>query len=147
MPGWSSRDFTVAEAAAMSGMHRANIDIIIHRAKGCEVLVSEKRKYRRWFSPRDISVLRVGHELERAGRNWLTALAQALEHLEHPPPPDAVLVVPAMSVSATSGKIISDRDVPRLPVEASTVLIPIGKIVADIVGRCAHIKETPVVAV
>ncbi|ODT06978.1 MAG: hypothetical protein ABS58_09315 [Mesorhizobium sp. SCN 65-20] len=145
---WTSRDFTVAECAALSGIHRANIDLIIHRAKGCEVLFSEKRGYRRWFSPRDIAVLRIAFEFERGGRSWLSALGTAFDHLQEPPPADALLVLTPAPVRASGGpRIISDRDVPRLPIERSTLLVPIGKIVAEIVDRCAHIKETPVVAV
>lgn len=141
MTGWSSRDFTVAECAAMSGIHRANIDLIVHRAKDCDVLFSERRGRNRWFSPRDIAVLRIAYECERAGQTWLTALARAFEHLQEPPQADAVLVFKAKSVSASSGRLIPDRDVERLRVEESLVLIPIGRIVADI------IKEVAIVAV
>lgn len=145
---WDRRDFTVAECAAMSGIHRANIDLIVHRAKGCEMLFSEKRGHRRWFSPRDIAVLRLAYECERSGQRWLSALGRAFEHLQEPPAPDAVLVFRAMSTAISSGRLIPDRDVERLPVDEAIVLIPIGKIVADIIERCAAIhKEADLVAV
>lgn len=139
---WDRRDLTVAEAAALSGIHRANIDLIVHRAKDCDVLFSEKRGRNRWFSPRDVAVLRIAYECERAGQTWLSALARAFEHLQEPPAADAVMVFRANSVSASSGRVIPDRDVERLPVDEATVLIPVGKIVADIIERCvAIIKE------
>lgn len=148
MVDWTSRDFTVAECAAMSGIHRANIDLIVHRAKGCDVLFSEKRGRNRWFSPQDIAVLRIAYECERAGQTWLAALARAFEHLQDQPAADAVMVFRANSVSAVSGRLIPDRDVERLPVDEAIVLIPVGKIVWGIVERCDAIeKEADIVAV
>ena len=138
---WDRRDLTVAEAAALSGIHRANIDLIVHRAKDCDVLFSEKRGRNRWFSPRDVAVLRIAYECERAGQTWLNALARAFEHLQEPPAADAVMVFRANSVSAFSGRIIPDRDVERLPVDEAIVLIPIGKIVSGITERCAAIYK------
>lgn len=141
MVDWISRDFTVAECAAVSGIHRANIDLIVHRAKDCDVLFSEKRGRNRWFSPRDIAVLRIAYECERAGQTWLTALARAFEHLQDQPAADAVMVFRANSVSAVSGRLIPDRDVERLPVDEAIVLIPVGKIVAGIIERCDAIEK------
>lgn len=134
---WTARIFSVAEAAAISGIHRANIDLIIHRARDCEVLFSEKRKHRRWFCPRDVAVLRIAYECERAGQTWLTALARAFEHLQDPPSSDAILAFDSKSVSCRSGRIITALE----PVDKSTVLIPIGKIVADIVTKCDDIHK------
>ncbi|WP_417426258.1 terminase TerL endonuclease subunit [Hoeflea sp.] len=91
----------------MAGVHRAHIDVIINRAKPLEVLFSERRKGRRWFSAKDIAVLRIAHELGRAGRLWNTAIAQAFTHLEHPPPRDAILIIPVMSVSHTTGRVLT----------------------------------------
>lgn len=138
---WDRRDFSVAEAAALSGIHRANIDLIVHRAKDCDVLFSEKRGRNRWFSPRDIAVLRIAYECERAGQTWLTALARAFEHLQDQSAADAVLVFRANSVSAFSGRLIPDRDIERLPVDEAIVLIPIGKIVSGIIERCDTIEK------
>lgn len=139
---WTAREFAVAEAASVAGIHRAHLDVIISRASGADVLFSEKRKHRRWFSPKDITVLRLAHELERAGRNWLTAIAQAFEHLGQPPPPDAVLIIPTMSISARSGRVLTGLPKP-LPSESFAVL-PIGRIAAEIIAACEQLKETPI---
>ena len=140
---WTERAYTRAEAASTAGLHLATMDVIIHRAKPLATLFSEKRKSRRWFSPIDIAVLRLGYELERAGRNWSTAIAQAFEHLGQPPPPDALLVVPVMSVSARSGRVLTGLTVPLLSSESMAVF-PIGRIVADIVAACDKLKETAI---
>ncbi len=140
---WDRRDFTVAEAAALSGTHRAHIDLLIHRAKEIDTLFSEKRGRNRWFSIRDICVLRVAFELERAGRTWLNAIGVAFDHLfDGPPEPDALLIAPAVQQRACGlPRIISDREVPRLIFERSEIIVPIGRIVANI------IKEAEFVAV
>jgi len=136
---WETRDFTVAEAANMSGLHRATLDVIIHRARHLDVLFSERRKHRRWFSEKDIAVLRVAYDLERAGRDWATALAQAFEHLSQPPPHDALLVVPAASVSARSGRVVTGlTDI--IPT-SSFIVLPLGKIAAEIQARCEQLQE------
>lgn len=127
--GWTSRDLTVAEAARVVGLSRAHLDVIIHRTKPLQDLYSAKRKGGRFFSPKDITVLRVALELERAGRNWTTAIAQAFQHLENPPPRDALLVVPVGSVSCTSGRMLTGLPDP-LP-SASFITIPIGRIAAE----------------
>lgn len=142
---WTSRDFTVAEAAQLAGLHRAHLDVIVNRAKDIDVLFSEKRKSRRWFSPRDIAVLRLAHELERGGRDWLTAIAQAFEHLSRPPPHDALLIVPVMSVSARSGRVVTGLPDP-IPT-ASFITLPIGKTAAEIEAACEQLKEAALVAV
>ncbi|CAN7500856.1 hypothetical protein [Mesorhizobium caraganae] len=138
------REFALAEAADLAGLHRNTLDQWVFRAKDVDVLFSERRGRNRWFSPRDISVLRVGYELERAGRGWLTAIAQAFEVLQHLPPDDAILVVDVMSVSAKAGRIICDRDVERLAVDKSKILVPIGAISAEILARCAELESADV---
>ena len=135
MTAWTLRDITVAEAAKLCGLHRKHLDMIVRRNRACEALFTEKRKGRRWFSARDVCVLRLAYECERAGDNWLTAIARAFEFLQAEPPPDAVLVFPATSTSSRSGRIISDRDVPRVQVAETVVLIPIGRICSDILER------------
>ncbi|MBY5630415.1 hypothetical protein HFO42_20210 [Rhizobium leguminosarum] len=142
---WTERVFTRAEAATLSGLHPVTLDVLLHRTKPLAPLYSEKRKGRRWFSAKDITVLRVAYELERAGRNWPTAIAQGFQHLDTPPPDDALLVVPVLSVSATSGRVLAG--LPALPGGGSMIVLPIGKITADIVAACEQIKETAVVAV
>lgn len=147
MAEWTARDFSVAEAAALAGLRRGTLDAWVHRIREAEILFSERRGDRRWFSPQDICILRVGYELERAGRNWLTAIGQAFEHLQQQPPDNAVLVVDVMSVSSASGRIISARDVECLAVDKSKILVPIGTISADIIARCAEIYGGADVAV
>ncbi|MFQ6181658.1 hypothetical protein ACLMJV_06835 [Sinorhizobium meliloti] len=142
---WTSRDFTVAEAAQIAGLHRATLDWQVHRARHVDFLFSEKRKHRRFFSPQDITALRLAHELERGGKDWLTAIAQAFEVLQQPPHADALLVVPVMSVSARSGRVITSLPDP-IPT-ASFITLPIGKIAADIEAACEQLKETASVAV
>ncbi|NRQ18763.1 hypothetical protein [Ensifer sesbaniae] len=142
---WETRDYTVAEAANLAGLHRATLDVVVHRARHLDVLFSERRKHRRWFSAKDICVLRVGYELERTGRDWATALAQAFEHLSQPPPSDALLVVPAMSVSARSGRVVAGLS--DLIPTASFIVLPLGKIAAEIQARCEQIQEAPSVAI
>lgn len=142
MNGWTTRGWTAAEAAALCGLHRSQLDLLIHRAKHVSTLFCEKRGSRRWFSLRDISVLRIAFDLERAGRTWLTAIGAAFDNLEHPPAADALLIAPAVIKRACGlPRIICDRDVPRLNFERSEIIVPIGRIVADI------IKESEFVAV
>lgn len=128
MPHWTAREFTRSEAADLAGLNVNTLDVIIHRTKPLQSLYSERRRGGRFFSTKDITVLRVAQELERAGRNWTTAIAQAFEHLEHPPPADALLVVPVASVSATSGRLLTGLPDP-LP-SSSFICINIGAIAA-----------------
>ena len=130
---WKSRDITVAEAARIVGLSRKHLDVIISRNRSLDVLFSEKRKGRRWFSLQDVSVIRIAFELERAGRTWLTAIAAAFDNLQEPPAEDAMLIAPAViRRGCGSPRIISDRDVPRLQFDVSTIVIPIGKICQSI---------------
>jgi hypothetical protein len=128
---WDRRNLTVAEAAAMSGIRRSQVDLLIHRAKAVETLFSEKRGSRRWFSPRDVCVLRIAFELERSGRNWLTAIGTAFDNLfDGPPEPDALLIAPAVQKRACGLPYIAKQ--PPAVFERSEIIIPIGRIVADI---------------
>ncbi|WP_135866687.1 hypothetical protein [Mesorhizobium sp. M8A.F.Ca.ET.213.01.1.1] len=126
----------------MCGLHRGQLDLLIHRAKAVAVLFCEKRGSRRWFSLRDIAVLRIAYDLERAGRTWLTAIGAAFDNLEHPPDSDSLLIAPAVQKRGCGRpRIIADRDVPRLNFERSEIIVPIGRIVSSI------LKEAEVVAV
>lgn len=136
---WADREFTRAEAAQLTGLHPKTLDVIIHRANGLEALFSERRKGRRWFSPKDIAVLRIGYELNRAGRNWNVAIAQAFEHLAAQPPGDAILITPVLSVSPRSGRVLSGLS--GLPGDASMIVLPIGKTAADIVAACKELDS------
>src|SRR5690606_968044 len=106
---WRERAYTVDEAATLAGLRRATLDVWVMRQPA--ELFSEKRGARRWFSPMDISVLRLSRELERSGKVLLTAIACAFEHLQQPPAEDAVFVIDAETVSSRGGRFIADRDV------------------------------------
>ncbi|RUU92802.1 hypothetical protein EOB59_05440 [Mesorhizobium sp. M7A.F.Ca.MR.176.00.0.0] len=142
---WTSRGFTVAEAAQLAGLHRSALDVIIHRARHVSVLWSEKRATRRWFSPRDICVLRIAHELERSGRSWLMSIGTAFDNLEHPPTADTLLVAPAV-IRRGCGlpRVIPERDANRLPFDVSTIVVPFGRICNDIIARCAELESSRV---
>ncbi|MBU2483895.1 MAG: hypothetical protein KKG78_02330 [Alphaproteobacteria bacterium] len=134
---WTSRDLTVARAAQIVGLSRAHLDVIISRNKNLEILFSEKRKGRRWFSVRDIAVLRIAFELENAGRNWLSAIATAFDNLQEPPAADALLIAPAVRKRACGLPYIADR--PPDVFERSEVIIPIGRIVAEIIKEADNV--------
>jgi len=142
---WTARFFSRDEAAGVCGMPRGSLDSLIHRARDAAVLFCEKRGSRRWFSPKDITVLRVAYDLERGGMSWLMAIGQAFDNLERPPPPDALLVGPVV-IKRGCGlpRMIADRDVPRQQFEVSTFICPIGKIAADVQSRCATLGAADV---
>lgn len=137
---WRDRAYTTDEAATLSGLKRGQIDVWVSRLPA--ELFSEKRGQRRWFSPQDICTLRLAHELERGGMVLLTAVACAYEHLTEPPAADAVLVVNAGAVSAKAGQFISDRDVERLRIDRSKILIPAGALCAAIISSAAALYDT-----
>jgi len=136
---WRERAFTAAEAADLAGIRRNVLDMWTIRQPA--ELFSEKRGYRRWFSPQDISILAMAHQLERAGITLLTAIACAYEHMQEPPAPDAVFVIEAGRTSCKAGRFIADRDVARLHVDKSLILIPVGQIVAGITAACADLRR------
>lgn len=137
MTAWSTRDFTVAEAAELCGLSLGHFRVILHRNRHIQTLFSEKRQGRRWFSLKDICVLRIGHVLERFGRTYLMGISDAFENLDQPPDAEAVMVLTLGRSLPVPRRIISDRDVPRLPVDEGTLLVPIGRIVADIIKEAA----------
>ncbi len=131
---WSVRDLTREDAARLCGMPAGTLASLIHRARDVSVLFTERRKGRRWFSLRDIAVLRIGAELEKAGAVWLQALADAYNALQQPPPPDAILVAPTFPMKGSGGpRLIADRDVPRLLIDRTYALVPIGLICQTII--------------
>ncbi|AID29850.1 hypothetical protein MCHK_2036 [Mesorhizobium huakuii 7653R] len=140
MDAWLHRAFTREECAMLCGIPRGSLDVLTHRARGVSVLFTEKRGTKRWFSVKDIAVLRIAHELERSGRSWLMALGTAFDNLEQPPDPDALLIAPAV-IRRGCGlpRIVADRDVPRLNFERSEIVVPIGRIVAEITKEAAKV--------
>jgi hypothetical protein len=135
---WRERAFTLGEAADLAGLRRSQLDQWTIRQPAD--LFSQKRGARRWFSPRDISILAMARQLERGGKVLLTAIAMAFEHLQEPPAPDAIFVVEAERMSARAGRYISDKDVPRLSVDQSIILMPAGQIVARIRAACTELR-------
>ncbi|QIA23104.1 hypothetical protein [Mesorhizobium sp. AA22] len=140
MNAWTHRAYTRDECAVLCGMPRGSLDVLTHRARDVSVLFTEKRGTKRWFSVKDICVLRIAHELERAGRSWLMAIGAAFDNLQHPPPADALLIAPAV-IRRGCGlpRIISDRDVPRLNFERSEIIVPIGLICQTIVKEAENV--------
>jgi hypothetical protein len=135
---WTQRVFTAAEAADMAGLRRSQLDQWIIRQPAD--LFSQKRGFRRWFSAQDIAIIAMARQLERGGKVLLSAIACAFDNLQEPPAADAIFVVEAESVSHRSGRFISDRDVPRLAVDKTQILIPAGKIVAGIIAACEALR-------
>lgn len=135
---WTQRVYSVGEAANLAGINRGTLDVWCGRMPAD--LFSQKRGSRRWFSPRDIAVLAMAHQLERGGVVLLAAIGCAFEHLQTPPDEDAIFVREASNVSHRAGRFIADRDVARLPVDKTLILIPIGAIVARINAACAELR-------
>jgi len=135
---WTLRAYTRAEAAERLGITVNHLDVLVHRLRGIETLFSEKQGRNRVFSLQDICILKLAHTLERFGQPWLTAVSNAFDALQSIPAADAVLVCTMGRSVPRPRRIISDRDVPRLPVDEGTLLVPIGKIVASINGG-AHV--------
>lgn len=131
---WSRRVYSRAQAAELAAIHPGTLDTRIHRMRDCDVLFSERVNSRRVFSARDIAVLAVAYEIERAGRSWLDALGIAHDHLRDPPDANAVLVMTPTPVRDSGGpKVMHRAEVP--PAERPTLIVPIGAIVADILAR------------
>lgn len=133
---WGERVFRRDDAARFCGIHPINLDTIIHRTEDCEALFSERQGGARVFSPRDIAVLSVAYEIKRGGRSWLGALAVAFDHLQSPPDPDALLILTPTPVRDSGGP----RVVNTAPdtIDQTTLVVPIGAIVADILKRIGH---------
>ncbi|RWO03178.1 MAG: MerR family transcriptional regulator [Mesorhizobium sp.] len=142
---WAERAFTADEAATISGVRRGTLGMWLIREP--DILFSGKVGGRRVFSPKDITILATARELERGGMVLLTAIACAFEHLDEPPSDDAILLVHNGQVAHNAGRLIADRDVPRITVDKSIQLIPIGIIAARVRGECAAIYGGASVAV
>ena len=133
---WSVRVYSRAQAAELAAINPGTLDVRIHRMRDCDVLFSERRNSRRVFSARDITVLAVAYEIERAGRSWLDALGIAFDHLQEPPEADALLILTPTPVRDSGGPRVA-KEVPE-PVERSTLVVPIGSIATDILNRIGH---------
>lgn len=134
---WNERSFTQDEAADIAGFKPSALRKYIHRLEGAEVLFSELRHSRRWFSPQDISVLAVGRELVDGGMVTLTGVATAFEYLQSPPDADIILTVPNGAIAVGQARTFPEAEVQHLSVDKSIQLIPLGKIAARIQGECA----------
>jgi len=126
---WHDRAYSAEEAASLAGIKRATLDVWLSRHRG--VVFSERRHARRWFSPRDIMLLRLAVELERCGLRVGEALRAALLALDEKPKPDAMLLV------AGKGTLtISASDIAALPIDTTQTLIPVGRLAAEIIAAC-----------
>lgn len=141
MPEYTERAFTGHEAAQIIGITKGHLAVIIHRNKPIVRLISGKQKGRRLYSPRDIAILRLAHLLERFGRNHLFGIADGIDLLDTLPDREAVLVVQLGRSTPWPVRTIYDRDITRLQVDESTLLIPIGKEVSAVVAKCAEQYE------
>ncbi|MBN9470206.1 MAG: hypothetical protein J0J10_15690 [Bosea sp.] len=130
---WGERVYRRDDAARLSGIHLDNLDALVHRAEHYDTLFSARDGGARVFSPRDLAVLAVGREVKRGGRSWLDALAIAFDHLEAPPALDALLILTPTPVRDSGGPHVAS-EVPAT-IERSTLIVPIGAIVADILSR------------
>ena len=142
-PNWRTRAFTQIEAAQLIGLSPGHLKVWVHRNRHVDVLFSEKRKGRRYFSPMDISVLRIAHEIERGGMNMLFAIGAAFEILQEIPAVSSVLKIKNGATGVRKSNVIDDADVPRVIVDHSLQLIPIGKLVQEVLKRCAELIKEP----
>lgn len=131
---WSDRIFARPDAARMVGISLNHLDLILFQNRDLRDLFSGKIGSRRLFSLQDIAVLKVAYTLERFGVPWLIAIGNAFDRLERPPAADSIWVLKLGRSLPSIRRTISDRDVPRLPVEEATLLVPVGRIVSTITG-------------
>ena len=127
---WAFRAFTTDEAAELAGLKRATLDVWLGRYPQADI--GEKRRTKRVFSPRDIATIRLALELERHGWGVAEALDTSLLIMLDAPEPDAVLVVAGRGTLT-----ISDRDIPRLNLDQSKILIPVGRMAQEIIAATA----------
>lgn len=128
---WRERAYTANESASLAGLQRATLDMWVNRFPA--LVPGEKRGWRRWYSPHDVTILRLAVELERAGWSIPDALTLARRHLHAPPAADAILVV-----DATGSWLVTQWDVARLQVDKSKFLIPLGRMAGEIVAATAE---------
>lgn len=126
------RDMTVAEAADAIGVSRNHLDQIIHVIGPMADLVSYKDNCRRYFSRRDCAVLKIARIFERFGKTWLFAIADALELVDANPQPDEHVILTCGRSMPRVRRTIPDREIARLQVNEATLIVPAGRIVADI---------------
>ena len=132
---WGDRVFRRAAAARGCGLPDGTLGVLLHRLEGAETLYSERINGKRLFSARDVCVLRIAHELERAGQTWLTALARAYDNLQAPPAEHALLITPASSVSSKSSWITT---VAPQPSDKTLIMTPIGRFCAEVLQALKH---------
>ena len=129
---WCTRDFTMAEAARLAGIHPVTLRtwVMNHGAA-----FSERRGGRRWFSPRDIAVIAAARELADAGMPVPDAIDAACRLLADPPAADALALASGRSVRAAG---IADLVKAR---GAAIRSVPIGRIAAGISANCAELFQ------
>lgn len=134
---WKERSFTQDEAADIAGFKPAALRKYVHRLEGAEVLFSELRHGRRWYSPMDIAVLATGRDLVDGGMQTITAVAVAFEHLQSPPDLDIILTVPNGAYAVSQARVFPETEVAHLALDKSIQLIPLGKIAARVQAECS----------
>ncbi|MHA6645650.1 hypothetical protein [Mesorhizobium sp. A623] len=95
-------------------------------------LVSAKDKNRRYFSRTDCAVLKLARIFERFGMTWLFAISGALEAVDAKPQPDEHVIVTCGRSMPRVRRKIADQDVSRVLIDTATLIVPAGRIVADL---------------
>lgn len=131
MDAWTSRGLTVAQAADLIGITRNHLDQIVKTIGPMADLVSAKHRHRRYFSRRDIAVLRIAYAMERFGTTWLFAMSDAIEAVDAGVRGDQHLVIQCNRSLPRAKRSITDRDIERLQIEQPTLLVPAGRIVEE----------------
>ncbi|MFG1399906.1 MerR family transcriptional regulator [Roseixanthobacter pseudopolyaromaticivorans] len=147
MPDYWRQDraFSQREAADLAGLHYSTLRDWL--ADGPTDLVSARAHGRRWFSARDILVLRLAHELVRGGYTVLTAIAAAFEHVDQVQPGD-VIIARVGGVSTATVRIVRGANLADMG-GSSFLFIPAGLIADATLAACrrAYFPEAENVAV
>lgn len=126
------RAFAQAEAANLANMHYSTLRDWL--ANGPADLVSDRVRGRRWFSARDIVIVRLAHELVRAGYTVLTALAAAFELVDAIQPGD-VMIARNGGASTASVRVVKGASLADMG-GTSFIFIPASAIVEATYAAC-----------
>ncbi|WP_139798488.1 hypothetical protein [Fulvimarina manganoxydans] len=135
---WRERIFTTDEIAGTAGIGTAALRMIVHRHGGDAF--SERRGLRRFFSARDVSVLRTARALSPA-IPMAEALPIAFAHHRMPPRRGLFIVVADGAVTSM------DADgAARAAIECGALVVPVGRFAADVVDACRPLFDAAVAA-
>lgn len=139
------RGFAQAEAANLANLHYSTLRDWL--ANGPADLVSDRVRGRRWFSARDVVILRLAHELVRGGYVVLTAIAAAFELVDTIEPGD-VIIARNGGISTASVRVVKGASLADLG-STSFIFIPASAIVDATYAACriAYFPEAHSVAV